>query len=1251
MSPPLEVQVVHRTAGGQGAMTFAWLRGAPALPEGARADAVAWATLRQLARAEHISEAALGATSLRAVHDTGAGPIIAQFQQRVEEVDVFLSGVNIALDRRLQPVAATGSLARLLRPKSRLFGDAAQAVIRAHQEMTGAPPATISEVEPGQGGYRNFQLGPASTARARPVWFPQLGGLLPAHYVELDIGSGDTTDSRGESFVVSAEGNILFRHDLIAADVYTYRVWADKDGTFAPWDGPQGTDFTPHPTGMKDGRQPTMKPSQSVRLRNVPFSRNDPWLPPAATETRGNNVWAYADIVAPDGFNAGDVAVVPSGPNAFEYVYDGEGRPQASRETIQAITTHLFYTMNYVHDIFYDAGWDEKSFNPQQDNYGRGGIGGDPIRAEAQDHSGRNNANAYTPADGRSPRIQMFIWDTPAGRKLRVHGPMDVAGEYVVSHANFGPSSFDVTGQAVIVNDGAMPSTDGCEAPFVNAAQVSGRIAFIDRGTCSFADKVANAQRAGARGVVIVNNAPGLPPPISGMPPIAITIPTLGISQEDGNKLKARIMTGVVSLTLHSSPVDRDAALDTSIAVHEWGHVLSNRLVGNANGLSSLQGRGLGEGWSDFLALLVLARPEDARAPANANWTGVYAVGAYATGQPNAYYDGIRRYPYSTDKSKNPLTFKHIQRGVALPQMPAPVFGADGTLNHEPHNTGEVWATMLWECYVALLRDGRYTFEQATRRMRQYLVASLKLTPNAPTILEARDALLAAAAAVEPRDYALFWQAFASRGAGSAARGPARTSPDNTPVTESFVVGNDLQFLGASLDDSVSPCDSDGVLDNGEVGLLTVRIRNTGAGPLTAASVIVRSDSSALSFPDGQVANFPRIEPYQSGSTTLKVALRGAQPMSLVTWTLELRDPNLAVPRTIQATQQMMVHYDDVAESSTTDTVDARTTAWSTGGDARLDGSKVWERVFDGPDGRWHIDGNEAPSDQYLISPPLQIAATGPAGFTFRHRHRFEFQQGQYQDGGVVEVSTDNGMSWSDLGSQMISGGYNGRLYADNPALAGRPAFVGSSRNYPAEYVTTTVDLGQAYSGRTIRVRFRVATDEGTGSPGWDIDQIAFTGLRNRPFASRVADRGMCVNRPPVADAGQDQVVGPGATVKLLGSGTDPDGDPIRFRWTQVSGEMVQLDDPTAAQPSFVAPHVEETTVLTFALVVSDGKLDSAPATVRITVDPMVPPAAMDAGCACHLGRKNAPRLPALIFLAAFALLLRCRRRYSTSRG
>ena len=1056
----------------------------------------------------------LASVVLTNLHDLGHGPVIATFHQEIDGIEVFRDALRVIMNSKGELVALSGYVA----------GSDAGAPL-------GASPAfaidASSAIAAALDDLGSTDL--AQPARVKKVYFHLPDRFEPAYYIEVSAASSDSADSDDYSYVISAtDRRVLFRNNLTADDSYSYRVWADPSGAHLPFDGPQGSNGSPHPTGIPDGYQAPLVPQNLITLEHGPISTNDPWLPPSAFFLTGNNVEAYADLQSPDGFTpaSADFRGAASIPGlAFDYTYDFAQLPTTETNRLAALTD-LFYVNNFFHDWYYDSGFDEAAGNAQASNYGRGGFENDSIKAEGQDFNGRNNANMSTPADGGRPRMQMFLFDRPAQRSVSTSVPVSAA--YSAGTAVFGPASFDTPADIVWVDDGVTSTGsihDGCQFPWLS--NVSGKIALIDRGgpcASGFVTKARNAQASGAVGVIIANIAtsvsPTVPPGMAGTA-ADVTIGVLSLNLADGDTLRTQANAGTVTgRIVRETTRDNDGTIDNQIIAHEWAHYLSNRLVGNANGLTNNQGRGMGEGWSDFNALLMTVKEgDDSIAASNANFNGVYGLagyvfsGKYSTGQPNdAYYFGIRRVPYSTDMTRDPLTFKHTADGVAIaPPFAGPIaFGADGFLNAEVHNTGEVWATMLWECYAALLRDTlgvapRLTFQQAQDRMRMYLVASLKATPNAPTILEARDALLAAALANDPVDFLEFGTAFAKRGAGTQAVAADRYSVKNQQPVESFTGPGDVLITSMSLADDVQSCDSDGILDNGESGMFRLTIRNEGATSLAAPTAALSSSDAGVTIANAGLIVFPAIAPGATATAGVSVSLGSVAGIGTLTFHVDVTGASAGT-----ATFTYRGNTDDLPASQTSDNVESTGTAWTVTG-LTPDGSIGWTRHANSPaDHNWFVPDSGGTTDVALVSPTLAVGP-GPFTITFGQRFEFEFDTNlNAYDGGVIEISNDGGATWNDIGAANISPSYNVTLatYGGNTnPLAGRNAFALWTEPFGG-YVAETISLGTTFANQNVKIRFRFGADGGGPAHGWEIDNIAFNGITNTPFAALQADTG-----------------------------------------------------------------------------------------------------------------------------------------------
>lgn len=229
---------------------------------------------------------------------------------------------------------------------------------------------------------------------------------------------------------------------------------------------------------------------------------------------------------------------------------------------------------------------------------------------------------------------------------------------------------------------------------------------------------------------------------------------------------------------------NRNGEFDNGVVIHEYGHGVSTRLTGgpaNSAALFNYQSRAMGEGWSDFFAMMFTQRPDDLP------WDAI-PVGTYALGQENGPPQGIRRAPYSFDYSVNPRNYGDIS-------------GDNYPGDSNEHANGEVWGATLWDLNWIL--SDKYGFDPdlyygsgGNNLTMRLVLDAMKLQPANPSYLDGRDAILAADVAITGgANQHEIWNAFARRGMGAGASDGGGSNSRN--VTADFTtpyaddVGND----------------------------------------------------------------------------------------------------------------------------------------------------------------------------------------------------------------------------------------------------------------------------------------------------------------------------------------------------------------------------------------------------------------------------------------------------------------------------
>lgn len=429
---------------------------------------------------------------------------------------------------------------------------------------------------------------------------------------------------------------------------------------------------------------------------------------------------------------------------------------------------------------------------------------------------------------------------------------------------------------------------------------------------------------------------------------------------------------------------DVTSDFDNGVITHEYGHGISNRLTGGPANTSCLSNaEQMGEGWSDFFALMLVTN----WATAQANDTR--GIGTYVLGQSTSGV-GIRQYPYSYNIVASPYDYNYARANPTV------------------HKLGSAWCAMLWDMtwnIIAMTPASTdiYHGSGGNNIALQLVTEALKLQPCSPGFVDGRDAILLADEILYNGAHrCAIWSAFARRGLGySASQGSSNSMTDGSQATD----------LPAGL--TMSLTSDEPTLFTGETATYTAKIR---CGCTAAQNNIIPT----IALPTGLT--------HQSGGTfsggnvtfpSTNFAIGQIQSFSF--------DASLNNTAPVP-----LVLLSDEVETTPQFTATGTAPVFAVSANAPLYGNNSW-----------FVDNPGSVSNRFLtLNTALAIPSTGSYYLYFTHEYNTEASW----DGGVVEYSTNNGTNWTDAQALFTQNGYNGSLNtgSQNP-LVGRPAFTSSS--------------------------------------------------------------------------------------------------------------------------------------------------------------------------------------------------------------
>jgi hypothetical protein len=343
---------------------------------------------------------------------------------------------------------------------------------------------------------------------------------------------------------------------------------------------------------------------------------------------------------------------------------------------------------------------------------------------------------------------------------------------------------------------------------------------------------------------------------------LGINIPAVFVTKEIGDVLQAAVEAGTVNVKLEV-PADlylyADGSFDNGVISHEYGHGISNKLIGGPTNSSCMTNyEQMGEGWSDWFSMMMQLKT-------GATATDNVYIGTYVINEENNVGPGLREFPYTTDMNINPRTLNSSNEPIP----------ADPANTSYRYVVGETWATVMWDLTWAYINKygydpNIYTGTGGNNKVMKLALDALKLQAcNTASMVSGRDNLFAAdQATTGGQDYCMIAEVFRRRGLGlNATSGSANDSGDQVEDFTAFPPGPNCTL-------AVDYFNNEGMINvspNPSNGVFNVRI-NKFSGKVTMQVVDING-RIVLSQTDADFNNEATIDlsAFQSGIYILKV--------------------------------------------------------------------------------------------------------------------------------------------------------------------------------------------------------------------------------------------------------------------------------------------------------------------------------------------------------------------------------------------